>query len=946
MSSPWSKVTLKKTADKNPEVLPQSTSENKPNSSNSSSSSSSETVSVSSTLTPIPTITTTPVSTSITSPVVTSKWGSLKKTSAVSSTDTSTTSTSITSSQQPISGSEKSPGIRGLFGFGKTSPKSNNTIPSASTSGASTITSASMSDIVSSIGAEKDGNVEDSSSSKSKTLNVVSKVTSSSSTSNSPLPEWKRKLQEKQQQEKDKDKQQTSEDEQKRIADEAVEQNRIADEAAEQNRIADEAAEQKRIADEAVEQKRIADDAVEQKRIADEAAEQKRIADEAAEQKRIADEAAEQMQSKDESMFNETLQMNEEKKSLEDIKIITETNETVINLSKNETETELRLSTPAVGPSSSSSSSPPPPPPPPPLSSSTTTSAFLSSSLQLTGAVANALADAVAQAVSRVERWQRRAEAQDRVIARLKHEMVIAGMTVSKEEREYLDEDLFEEERKHHEEETETNEVIDYTTSNPIPSRNISPFISKSSSSPSPNTHNASLNLGPNAIALLKQAGYSNQEDIDTKDNQIQEEETNGMIESVSKFFPFSDELISAVALAHAGHPEKLCAEAHNAGVIARTLKVESNVLRSVIDQLRKEHQRRISAFKSSTRDKDEETEQENLIPIKSMINTQKISKIPSLARSSRKSSVFTSPRDTDKKIDSNRFGFSTGKNEARKVITGPDSVILRSRSKSAIQRKDILSPTSSTKDILSPTSSTQTIQVTETTDHAELSLLKFQMQQLQDSEDGFKQSEQQRASVFKLPVSAKSNQSIQKQGNTKSKSTAASTAAVATRAQTIARARVDSYKKAGKSIIAKALLRNRNGLLGSTSNSSSSSIVSEDFTSPNARSMSTSTGPQSITSISYYDDSPQQSVRSTFDTFASSLESSPTTTVRIGDGGVLTISNSGKLYATHVIESPERNGVDIASVTNASLVSNDNVRNDDDIPHGLRAMLDRLANA
>jgi hypothetical protein len=648
--------------------------------------------------------------------------------------------------------------------------------------------------------------------------------------------------------------------------------------------------------------------------------------------------------------------MNEEKKSLEDIKIITETNETVINLSKNETETELRLSTPAVGPSSSSSSSPspPPPPPPPPLSSSTTTSAFLSSSLQLTGAVANALADAVAQAVSRVERWQRRAEAQDRVIARLKHEMVIAGMTVSKEEREYLDEDLIEEERKHHEEETETNEVIDYTTSNPIPSRNISPFISKSSSSPSPNTHNASLNLGPNAIALLKQAGYSNQKDIDTKDNQIQEEETNGMIESVSKFFPFSDELISAVALAHAGHPEKLCAEAHNAGVIARTLKVESNVLRSVIDQLRKEHQRRISAFKSSTRDKDEETEQENLIPIKSMINTQKISKIPSLARSSRKSSVFTSPRDIDKKIDSNRFGFSTGKNEARKVITGPDSsVILRSRSKSAIQRKDILSPTSSTKDILSPTSSTQTIQVTETTDHAELSLLKFQMQQLQDSEDGSKQSEQQTASVFKLPVSAKSNQSIQKQGNTKSKSTAASAAAVATRAatmaQTIARARVDSYKKAGKSIIAKALLRNRNGLLGSASNSSSSSIVSEDFTSPNARSMSTSTGPQSITSISYYDDSPQQSVRSTFDTFASSLESSPTTTVRIGDGGVLTISNSGKLYATHFIESPERNGVtlnDTASVTNASLVSNDNVRNDDDIPHGLRAMLDRLANA
>jgi hypothetical protein len=198
---------------------------------------------------------------------------------------------------------------------------------------------------------------------------------------------------------------------------------------------------------------------------------------------------------------------------------------------------------------------------------------------------------------------------------------------------------------------------------------------------------------------------------------------------------------------------------------------------------------------------------------------------------------------------------------------------------------------------------------------------------------------------VLKLPV--KSNQSIQKQDDTKSKSTTASAAAVATiaatRAQTIARARVDSYKKAGKSIIAKALLRNRNGL-GSTSISSSSSIVSEDFTSPNARSMSTSTGPQSITSISYYDDSPQQSVRSTFDAFASSLETSPTTTVRIGDGGVLTVSNSGKLYATHVIESPEKNGGTLnetASVMNESLVSN--VMNEYDIPPGLRAMLDRL---
>ena len=613
----------------------------------------------------------------------------------------------------------------------------------------------------------------------------------------------------------------------------------------------------------------------------------------------------------------------------------------------------------------------------------TTSSAFLSSSLQLTGAVANALADAVAQAVSRVERWQRRAEAQDRIIARLKHEMVIAGMSVSKEERDYyLDEDFSEEEkrRRQDDEDVEKDERVDVLTPQAVQPRILPVLTPKSSSnnlSPSLKT-SATLSLGPNAIALLKQAGYSSQKDVDDangENEQQKEEAGTEAIESVSKLFPFSDQLISAVALAHAGHPEKLCAEAYTAGVTARTLKVESNVLRSVIDQLRQEHKRRMASFKSIVPDdENEDMEQEN----EKSYNTKgavssKLTKIPTLSsRSTKKPSALTSPstrgrsrdpnRGTDSAGNMSRFGFSSTKQEAKKS-TSVDEVepVKRSRSKSASMSKRDL-----TSSLASPRKSQTT--TTETTAHSELSLLKMQMQQLQESDDSggiqrsnhnHLQQQQQRkpqqqqqhrhpiqtATVLKLP-SSKAQQGVTKNND-------ASIAAAAAKAQTIARARVDSYKKAGKagkSVI--SILRHR--FVGSsTSVSSASSTASDDFSSP-ALNAASSTDPISIDTISsipYFEpNSPQQShLGLQTSSFLSSIDSSPTTTVRVADGGVLTVTSSGKLYAQHVIESPERSKAEPISSSPiqppSQVVRNvEGIATSPAIPTALREMLDRLA--
>jgi hypothetical protein len=768
----------------------------------------------------------------------------------------------------------------------------------------------------------------------------------------------------------------------KRIAEEkeASELKRIAEEreASELKRIAEEkeASELKRIAEEreASELKRIAEEkeASELKRIAEEreASELKRIAEdrEASELKRIAEEkeASDASAALQRFAADHAAKINKSE-SLSSQQILRETSEETALNGNIKIEDEIVSSANPLVP--------------------TTSSAFLSSSLQLTGAVANALADAVAQAVSRVERWQRRAEAQDRIIARLKHEMVIAGMSVSKEERDYyLDEDFSEEEkrRRQDDEDVEKDERVDVPTPQVVQPRIFPVLTPKSSSnnlSPSAKT-SATLSLGPNAIALLKQAGYSSQKDIDDangENEQQNEEAGTEAIESVSRLFPFSDQLISAVALAHAGHPEKLCAEAYTAGVTARTLKVESNVLRSVIDQLRQEHKRRMASFKSIVPDdenEDMEQENEKSYTTKGAVSS-KLTKIPTLSsRSTKKPSALTSPstrgrsRDPNKGTDSvgnmNRFGFSSTKQEAKKS-TSVDEVepVKRSRSKSASMSKRDL-----TSSLASPRKSQTT--TTETTAHSELSLLKMQMQQLQESDESggnqrsnhnYLQQQQQQpqqqqqqqqqqhrhpiqtATVLKLPSSKA------QQGATKNND--ASTAAAAAKAQTIARARVDSYKKAGKagkSVI--SLLRHR--FVGSsTSVSSASSTASDDFSSP-ALNAASSTDPISIDTISsipYFEpNSPQQShLGLETSSFLSSIDSSPTTTVRVADGGVLTVTSSGKLYAQHVIESPERSKAEPISSSPiqppSQVVRNvEGVVNSPVIPTALREMLDRLA--
>ena len=372
-----------------------------------------------------------------------------------------------------------------------------------------------------------------------------------------------------------------------------------------------------------------------------------------------------------------------------------------------------------------------------------------------------------------------------------------------------------------------------------------------------------------------------------------------------------------------------------------------------------------MTAFKSMVADNDENEDGEldsvNTSRLRESVSSQQ-TKIPSLSRSTRKPSVLTSPlargrsRDPEKKVDSlssNRFGFSSGKQqEVRKVSElGESESVRRSRSKSsaAVNRKD---PSSAA--VTSP----RMTQTSETTAHSELSLLKAQMQQLQENDGGGLQQEQNHqklkkpmqttATVFKLPLASKVQQVVNKNSD--------ASVVAAAKAQTVAKARVDSYKKAGKAgktVI--SLLRNR--FVGSSvSISSASSTASDDLSSPAHHA---SMGPISVDTISSIpsleDNSPQRSGPGfTTSSFLSTIESSPTTTVRVADGGILTVTSSGPLYAQHVIESPDRSNAVFEHSHQQSKLSQDD--DDDDgnedegmvsssaIPSALREMLDRLA--
>lgn len=97
--------------------------------------------------------------------------------------------------------------------------------------------------------------------------------------------------------------------------------------------------------------------------------------------------------------------------------------------------------------------------------------------------------------------------------------------------------------------------------------------------------HSAALRLGPHAVELLQTAGWG------PSGSSI------GNNDSGRTFhFPFSPSLVTAVALAHAGHPDRLCAQVGEIGKIAQQLRLETQLLRSVVDQVRSEHARRISA--------------------------------------------------------------------------------------------------------------------------------------------------------------------------------------------------------------------------------------------------------------------------------------------------------------------------------------------------------------
>ena len=163
-----------------------------------------------------------------------------------------------------------------------------------------------------------------------------------------------------------------------------------------------------------------------------------------------------------------------------------------------------------------------------------------------------------------------------------------------------------------------------------------------------------------------------------------------------------------------------------------------------------------MTAFKSMVADNDENEDGEldsvNTSRLRESVSSQQ-TKIPSLSRSTRKPSVLTSPlargrsRDPEKKVDSlssNRFGFSSGKQqEVRKISAlGESESVRRSRSKSsaAVNRKD---PSSAA--VTSP----RMTQTSETTAHSELSLLKAQMQQLQENDGGGLQQEQNHQKIF-----------------------------------------------------------------------------------------------------------------------------------------------------------------------------------------------------
>jgi len=203
----------------------------------------------------------------------------------------------------------------------------------------------------------------------------------------------------------------------------------------------------------------------------------------------------------------------------------------------------------------------------------------------LSTAVAQVLAQAVSQAVSNVESWQRRGEAQARLLSKLQVELV--GR---------LSSDL----------ETQLGQAVAEAASVPAPTAVAAEKEGESMEPeevarwaaaaavgvtgapalpPSPSRSGLALKLGPAALELLKMAGWG-------------EGGPPG-----PPPFPFTSALVTAVALAHAGHPDRLCGALSEAARTARQLRTETQLLRSVVDQVRAEHCRRMAVVEG---DRDE----------------------------------------------------------------------------------------------------------------------------------------------------------------------------------------------------------------------------------------------------------------------------------------------------------------------------------------------------
>lgn len=235
----------------------------------------------------------------------------------------------------------------------------------------------------------------------------------------------------------------------------------------------------------------------------------------------------------------------------------------------------------------------------------------------LTGAVAQALADAVAQAVSRVETYQRKADEQDKVIARLRREMERAGIkddaeiealvaaraaagvgsfTTDQGDGQSTHDNSDHAERPGQQSVNGSAQHDQFSPESPRSQASTTAGGTRSGQS------SVTLRLGPNAVELLKQAGFgqNGQQQPSSPGNSSS---SSGVVGSssvdplpVATTYPFSNTLVTAVALAHAGHPDRLCAETMTAGSLCRQLRVEVQLLRSVVEQLRTEHQRRVGA--------------------------------------------------------------------------------------------------------------------------------------------------------------------------------------------------------------------------------------------------------------------------------------------------------------------------------------------------------------